>query len=91
MSWARSFDDSIPTPKDKPLLTLKDAVAYIMAATKERGEHPEWQPAIESLKLIPTLGGPTMLRALNRHVVREFNLSRKESPYPAERKLNRDQ
>jgi hypothetical protein len=31
MSWSRRFDDPIPTPKGKPLVTLKDAAAYIMA------------------------------------------------------------
>jgi hypothetical protein len=87
MSCARSFDDSIPTPKDKP----KDAAAYIMALPKKEADTRKWQAAIESLMLVATLGGPTMLRALNRHVVREFNLSRKESPHWGERKLNRDQ
>lgn len=42
-----------------------------------------WQAAIEALVLIATRGGPTMLarigvmRALHRHVVREFNPDRK--------------
>ncbi len=51
--------------------------------------------AMESLILVPTLGGPTMfarigvLRALNRHVERVFNPSRKD-PHWGRRKLVRD-
>jgi hypothetical protein len=45
---------------------------------------PEWQAAIEALLLV-SRGGPTMLarigvmRALNRHVVREFKASEKKT------------
>jgi hypothetical protein len=38
MSWARPFDDPIPTPKGKPLITLKDAAAYILALSKREAE-----------------------------------------------------
>jgi len=44
----------------------------------------EWQAAMEALILVATLGGPTMfarisvMRALNRHVERVFNPSRKD-------------
>jgi len=27
MTWSRPFDDLIPAPKGKPLITLKDAAA----------------------------------------------------------------
>jgi hypothetical protein len=37
------FDDPIPTPKGKPLLTLKDAAAYIMALPKKEADTAEWQ------------------------------------------------
>ena len=56
---------------------------------------PEWQAAIEALILVVDLGGPTMfarigvMRALNRHHVREFNPKRKE-PHWGRRKLKRD-
>ena len=51
-------------------------------ASKKEADAPEWQAAIEALILVADLGGPTMfarigiMRALNRHHVREFNPSR---------------
>jgi hypothetical protein len=50
---------------------------------------------MEALILVATLGGPTMfarigvVRALNRHVVREFNPDRKDTHW-GKRKLKRD-
>jgi hypothetical protein len=50
---------------------------------------------MEALILVATLGGPTMMarigimQALNRNVVREFNLDRKEAHW-GRRKLARD-
>jgi hypothetical protein len=35
MSWSRSFDDPIPTPRGKPLVTLRDAARQ--ALLKGRG------------------------------------------------------
>ena len=53
------------------------------------------QAAMEALILVATLGGPTMfarigiMRALNGHVEREFDPSRKEKHW-GRRKLARD-
>jgi len=41
MSWSRRFDDPIPTPNGKPLLTLKDVAAYIMALPKKEADTVE--------------------------------------------------
>jgi hypothetical protein len=55
------------------------------ACRKRESGLPEWQVAINVLILVVELGGPTMLarigvmRALNRHVERAFNLDRKET------------
>ena len=55
----------------------------------------EWQAALEALLLVVELNGPTMtarisvLRALNRHLVREFNSSRKDTHW-GRQKLARD-
>jgi len=38
MRWSRPFDDPIPTPKGKPLQTLEDAAAYIMALLKKEAD-----------------------------------------------------
>jgi hypothetical protein len=51
---------------------------------------------MEALILVSTLDGPTMfarigvMRALNRHVVREFNPDRKDTHW-GRRKLKRDE
>jgi hypothetical protein len=91
----RPFGDPIPTPKGKPLVTLKDAAAYTMALPNKEAETAEWQAAIEALMLVATSGGPTMfarigiMRALNRHVERVFDPSRKDTHW-GRRKLKRD-
>jgi hypothetical protein len=62
-----------------------------------KAEHmaPEWQNAMEALILVAELGGQTMvarigvMRALNRHVVREFSPDRKDTHW-GKRKLARD-
>jgi hypothetical protein len=59
-------------------------------------EAPEWQAAMEALILVVTLGGPTMfarigmMRALNRHVERVFDQSRKDTHW-GKRKLKREE
>jgi hypothetical protein len=69
------FADKIPEPTDFP-------------------RAPRW--ARFSARLLATHGGPTMMarigvmRALNRHVVREFDPSRKDTHW-GKRKLKRDQ
>ncbi len=37
--WKRRFDDPIPTPKGKPLMTLRDAAAYITALPKKEADN----------------------------------------------------
>jgi hypothetical protein len=77
--WSRRFDEPIPLPDGRELKTLKDAGTYITKLPKAEHEAPEWQAAMEALILVATHGGPTMfaridvMRALNRHHVREFN------------------
>ena len=81
--WNRPFDDPIPLPKGRHLVTLKDAATYIIKLPKSEHTAPEWQAAMEALILVATLGGPTMfarigvMRALNRNVERVFDPSRK--------------
>ena len=73
----------IPYP-DETLCTLRDAVTYITGLPEKQSAQPEWQAAIEALMLVADRGGPTMfarigvMRALNRHVERVFDPSRKE-------------
>jgi hypothetical protein len=93
--WKRRFDDPIPLPRGRPIVTLQDAGNYITKLPKTEHEAPEWQAAMEALILVATHGGPTILarigimRALNRHHVQEFNPKHKE-PHWSRRKLARD-
>ena len=75
------------------MITLLDAATYATKLPKKEADTAEWQAAIESLMLVATLGGPTMIgvmRALNRHVERAFDPSRKDKHW-GRRKLARDQ
>jgi hypothetical protein len=94
--WKRRFDDPIPLPRGRQLVTLEDAGAYITELPKAEQQLDEWQAAAEALLLVVKYNGPTMMarigvmRALNRHVVREFNPDRKDTHW-GKRKLKRDQ
>jgi hypothetical protein len=93
--WKRRFDEPIKLPNGKRLTTRRDAGNYITKLPKAEYEVAEWQAAMEALILVATLGGPTMfarigiMRALNRHVERVFDPTRKE-PHWGRRKLARD-
>jgi hypothetical protein len=93
--WKRSFDDPIPLPRGRRLATLEDAAKYIQKLAKAEQQLSEWQAAVEVMLLVVERNGPTMMarigvmRALNRHAVREFNLDRKDTW--GTRKLKRDQ
>ena len=79
----------------RQLVTLKDAAKYIQKLPNAEQHLEEWQAAVEALLLVVELNGLTMmarigmLRALNRHLVREFNSSRKDTHW-GKRKLKRD-
>jgi hypothetical protein len=95
MSSHQRFFDPIILPGRKPLVTLRDAAEYI---TDLKAEHDadEWQAAMEALLLVAEHDGPVMfarigvMKALNRHVERVFNPSRKDKHW-GRRKLARDQ
>jgi hypothetical protein len=93
--WQREFEDPIPLPRRRLLVTLQDAGNYITKLPKAEHEAAEWQAAMEALILVATSGGPTMfarigiMRALNRDYVREFDSSRKDTHW-GKRKLKRD-
>jgi hypothetical protein len=81
--WPREFDEPIPLPKGRQLVTLRDAGDYITKLPKAEHTAPKWQAAMEALILVATLGGPTMfarigiMKALNRRRERLFS-ERKE-------------
>jgi hypothetical protein len=57
---SRQFDEPIPLPKGKPLVTLRDAAPYITKLPKAEHDAPEWQAAMEALLLVAEHDGPTM-------------------------------
>jgi hypothetical protein len=95
VSWSLRFEDPIPLPDGRRLLTLRDPASYITKLSKAEHSPPEWQAAMEALILVAESGGPTMLarigvmRALNRRVERVFNPDRKD-PHWGKRKLKRE-
>jgi hypothetical protein len=95
LPWSITFEDPIPLPSGRMLVTLKDAADYITKLPKKESDLPEWQTAIEALMLCSRGGDPMLARigvmkALNRHVERVFNPERKETHW-GKRKLKRDQ
>jgi hypothetical protein len=94
--WSAPFDDPIPLPDGRQLVTLRDAATYITTLPKAEHDAPEWQHAMEALLLVAETNGVTMLarigvmRALNRHVEQVFNPSHKGHHW-GKRKLKRDQ
>jgi hypothetical protein len=94
--WLRAFDDPIPLPRGRQIVTLKYAGNYIQKLPKAEQDLEEWQAAVEALLLVVELNGPTMmariglLRASNRNVQREFDTSRKDTHW-GRRKLKRDE
>jgi hypothetical protein len=93
--WTRKFDEPIPVPKGRRLVTLRDAGDYVAKLPKAKHMTAEWQAAMLALMLVVDLNGPTMMarigimRALNRDYVREFDSSRKDTHW-GKRKLKRD-
>jgi hypothetical protein len=94
--WSREFSEPIELPSGRALRTLRDAGDYITKLPKAVHAAAEWQAAMEALILVADLGGPTMfarigvMRALNRHVERMVDPSRKDQHW-GKRKLKRDE
>jgi hypothetical protein len=70
--WKREFDDPIPLPGGRQLVTLEDAARYIQELPEAEHELEHWLSAVEALLLVVKHNGPTMFarigmtRALNR-------------------------
>jgi hypothetical protein len=58
--WQRKFEDPIPLPDGRTLITLRDAADYITSLPKKESDLPEWQVAMQALLLV-SHSGPTML------------------------------
>jgi hypothetical protein len=83
-NWKRRFDDPIPLPRGRQLVTLEDAGRYITKLPNAEQNDEVWQTAISCL--IAVAEGRDFLmharigimRALNRNVPRLFNPTRKD-------------
>jgi hypothetical protein len=95
VDWSRPFEDPIPLPDDRQLITLKDAAGYIMKLPKAEQDLEEWQTATGCL--IGAAEGRDflmharigVLRALNRNI--ERTLSDRKEMHWGKRKLKRDE
>lgn len=72
MPWSAAFDDPIPLPGGRKLLTLQQAADHIMQLPEDAQHAGHWQTAIETLIHAAETGGGwmmfariAMLRALN--------------------------
>jgi hypothetical protein len=95
LSWDQRFFDPIISPGRKPLVTLRDAALCITKLPDAERDAEEWQAAMEAVLLVAELDRPTMfarigvMQALNRHVERVFDPSRKDHHW-GRRTLARD-
>lgn len=65
--WKRPFDDPVPLPRGRRLVTLQDAAEYIMALPEAEHDAVEWQAAMEALLLVAEHGGPVRASELCWH------------------------
>jgi hypothetical protein len=49
--WSRKFDEPIPLPNGRELVTLEDAGRYVDALPRRVHEREEWQTVMEVLLL----------------------------------------
>ena len=96
MSWDNRFPEPIELPGGVKLASLREAIVHLVNTipSSERGT-PVVLTAAELITSAAEHGGPiefariATLRAINRHVVREFNPDRKDTHWGG-RKLARD-
>ena len=55
--WQTKFDEPIPLPNRKPLVTLRDAALYITKLPKAEHDAKEWQAAMQALLLVANMTG----------------------------------
>jgi hypothetical protein len=61
--WSRQFEDPIPLPRGRSLVTLEDAASYIMKLSKAERDRPEppakptsWLRKAARRRAIPSVG-----------------------------------
>lgn len=92
--WQHRFEDPIPLPRGRQLVTLKDAARHIQKLPNAEQHIREWQTAVGIL--IDAAEGRDsvmharigVMQALNRNVERVF--TDRKDPHWGKRKLKRD-
>lgn len=88
MSWSDRFDDPIPLPNGRQILTLEDAAGYIQGLPKAQHRLPHWQDAVEHL-IKAAEGSPAWLMFAGMFMLRALHHSRPKPPAPPRRKRAR--
>jgi hypothetical protein len=84
VSWSRAFDDPIPLPSARALVTLQDAARYIQKLPSAEQNLEHWQTAVQALLLVVKQNGPTMLARIA--MMQALNHGRSPPEKPARRK-----
>jgi hypothetical protein len=94
MPWSSPFDEPIKPPKGRPIVTLKDAAAYILKLPKPAQQTPEWQAAGEAVIMAAEDRGPLMHAhvgmMLALHGAKPIPEARSAKTHWGKRKLARD-
>ena len=62
--WKRRFDELIPPPRGRQLVTLEDAAKYIQKLPAAEQRIAEWQGAVEVLHVLALLFVGKLMRTL---------------------------
>jgi hypothetical protein len=94
--WTREFDDPVPLPRGRQLVTLKDAANHIQKLPKAEQLRGEWQAAVEAVIMAAEDRGPLMhahvgmmLALHGAKPIPEYNPSKEK--HWGKRKLKRDE
>jgi len=66
--WKRPFDEPIPLPRGREIVTLEDAGNYISSLPKAEQLLEEWQAAVAALLLVVELNGWVPFRMLRERL-----------------------
>jgi hypothetical protein len=77
MPWSTPFDDPIPLPGGRRLVTLQQAADYVMALPDKVQHEAHWQTAVENLINAAETGGGWLMFA-RIAVMRALNADGKE-------------
>jgi hypothetical protein len=96
MPWSTPFDDPIPLPGGRELVTFEDAAGYVVKLKKSERDKPHWQLAGKILiqaaegRDFPMHARIAMLQAIHHNEAPVFKTDRKETHW-GKRKLKRDE